>query len=279
MLQAFPDVAGEFIYPGEGREVENMGDGVLVKTCRRIVNYQVSWNQRRNTSCYHFFPVNTTVLGWGFLELSTRRISPKSHKIKCGERNDLIYVKDKGGKFWEYKLEQGFRRIKAQSLHTTRRDIALPQLAAFNSKLFHLKKQRPHRLTLLHLVAQQQNNLHTLYEYETEGGGSLTDGILKAITTTIRGIGSTGSQLIKSIANGLSTGVQGLGNATSNVIGTSAEGINRVLDAVGGISNLVLYWLDLIIIGYLVFQRWEQRRVPRELSGPPVPPRGRLTNH
>ena len=56
--------------------------------------------------------------------------------------------------------------------------IALPQLAKFNSKIFYLRNQMPHRTVLLKLVAQQEQNLHSLYDYQVKGDGSLTESIV-----------------------------------------------------------------------------------------------------
>ena len=267
MLKALPDVASDFIYPGEGKIVHKIGDAMIVKTCRKIINYDILWDQRAYNKCYHLFPVDTTVGGLMFLELETRRVFEKSHKIKCSEREEIFYVQDKSGEFWQYKRGE-FARVKLKSLHRTKNGIVLPLLEGFNSKLFKTGKQSPHRLTLLQTVAFQQNNFQQLYDYESVGHGSLTEGLAVAISGTIKGLTTAGSSLIKSISQGLATWIKGVREAGANVIRETSVGIAGIIKALGGVANIVLYLIDVLIIGYLIFQRWQQMQAP-----PPVPKR------
>ena len=117
----------------------------------------------------------------------------------------------------------------------------------------------PHRTTLLQLVAQQEENLHSLQDYKVKGEGSLTQGLMKTISETLEGISGAGANLIGAIS-------KGLGNATSSVIAASATGLGTVIKALGGIPTIVVFTIEALIIGYLAFDRWQ--RLER-----PAPPR------
>ena len=132
-----------------------------------------------------------------------------------------------------------------------------------DSKIFYLTNQMPHRTTLLKLVAQQEQNLHSLYDYQVKGDGSLTEGIVGAISETLGGISDAGVKLIGAIT-------KGVGSATSNVITASTTGISEILKSLGGIPVIVVFVIELLIVGYLGLDKWKrvQARGP-----PPLPAR------
>ena len=66
----------------------------------------------------------------------------------------------------------------------------------------------------------------------------------------------------------MATGVEGVGKAGANVIRETSMGIAGIIKSLGGVTNIVLYLIDILIIGYLVLQRWRQANAP-----PQVPPR------
>ena len=255
----------------KGKVFELLGDGIQVKTCREVKQYNISWSQKINDTCYHLYPMKSPELGEGFLELNTRAIFRHSHKIKCTERSKVIYLRDVNGVFWEKRLRMPFKRIHAKIRGKESLDIELPHLSAFNEKIIHYKQAIPHRITLLNLVAQQQENLHQLYDYQNEGG-TLTNGITGAIATTIDGVEEVGKTLINSISKGITNTVKIIGNSTEGLIEATGQGVSEILDSIGGVPTLVLALVDIGIITYLVLQRRRRQRPNRpviEVQRPP----------
>ena len=93
-----------------------------------------------------------------FLELSTRRLIEKSNKINCEDRQHVTYIKDRKGEFWMYKLgSKRFTRVYLKD-HYFQQRMTLPKLGTYSPKLLHYENIRPHRTTLLDLLASQQEN-------------------------------------------------------------------------------------------------------------------------
>ena len=90
-----------------------------------------------------------------------------SAKIKCEDRQKTIYIRDSKGEFWRYKLERkGFHKVRLKD-HYFHQKMALPKLRTYTPKLLHYEKVRPHRTTLLNILAEQQDNLDALTDYRT----------------------------------------------------------------------------------------------------------------
>ena len=284
LLKAFPDLASPLLFAGEGKMVSREGDGIVMKTCRKIHHYTIIWDRKINKTCYHLLPVNTTVLGWRFLELETRRLLTHSHRKDCKKVPKITYVEDQSGGFWEFRLGRGFKRLTRQLRWASTKGISLPKLATFNAKLFYNQHQQAHRLTLLNLLDERQKALEELHAYEEVGGGSVTEGIITAISNTIDTVGKAGSKIISSISQGLALNTKSMGNATSRVIESSTHGVGEVLGKLGGIPNIVLFALNGLIIVYLIYIRRGQPQgrpeiIVQRMNTPTVPPRGTSQKH
>ena len=173
-------------------------------------------------------------------------------------------------------------------------ELKLPKLAEFDEKLVHYEKSQPNRMHLLHLVAVQQKNLQDLEDFRTIGEGSIIEGISHGISRVMTTLTRSGIKLVKSIAQG----INGVTNETASVVGNVIHGLGHILTFTNGLSGLLLYIIDVLIIGYLVANRvWEhraqrlrlvrQQRIDQEIRkmnlreqfnetrSPPVPPHGR----
>ncbi len=239
-----PREAGENIFPGQGKVTEPRGDALLVKNCRKVSEYVINWDRVWNKSCYHLLPIVGPTMGSRFLDLETRRILRSSHKVRCSMRPSLTFVTDIYGKFWRYTLGVGFKRVKVDRPQSLGFKVWAPVIQKFNKRLFKEDKAVPPRATLLNLVAQQEENLHSLYDVRELGGGSFASGITRLVTSALKSVGEAGSELIDSIASGLEGGVGSVGNATATVI--TASGIDKVFESIGGTPNLVLFGLWVI---------------------------------
>ena len=137
-----------------------------------------------------------------FLELSTRRLLSKSAKIRCRDRHHVSYIRDRSYGFWKFKLGRNkFERILLQD-HYFQQKMALPKLRTFTSKLLHYERTRTHRTTLLEILATQHDNLETLMDFKTKGGGSILKGIATAMGDAVDTAANTASYISRMIAHG-----------------------------------------------------------------------------
>ena len=243
LLEHFPDAATNFLFGKTERLVEMVGDAIITKRCLKITQYNISWSKMKNDTCYYDFPVFSHQIGEAFMELRSRRILRSSHKVPCNERLTTIYVSDKRDTFWAISLNG----TKVQIPHVIRSDseegLVLPLLAEFNFGMIHLKTPKPGRESLMELLASQTENLNDLYNFREVGEGSLGGGLTTIIAETIESATDAGTSLISSIVKG-----------TNSLMETTATSISEIL---GGLPNLVLFALNIAIVGYLIFQRWE----------------------
>ena len=248
-----PDISDEFLYGGPGRIAQRVGDGILIKKCRKITQFNVTWDRRRNGSCSHLLPIQAAELGPAYLELETRRVFRSSPQINCTKRAGF-FVKDKRGIFWKYEVNQGFTRIQPKILKQTVGGRVVPVLGTFNEKLVRHMDHAPHRNNLLNFLAARQDAVQQLENFKTQGGGSITEGVMGAISATIKGAGDAGAEIIGAIAKGLETTSTGVGNATANIIGATGTALKSIVQALGGIPGIILFVGEAGIILYL----WKQ---------------------
>ena len=158
-LHSFPDTVGEMLYAEKGIMITPRGDAYMVRQCQKISSYKISWDQRIGQHCFLLYPVRLPRNQTKYLELSTRRLLETSPKIDCNLRHPETYIRDKNNEFWKYKLgKSGFQKIKLRD-HYFQQRMTLPKLQSYNAKLLHYEGTRPHRTTLLEILATQQENL------------------------------------------------------------------------------------------------------------------------
>ena len=262
MLTAFPDVANEFLFSDKtGIHIEQSGDALILHSCKEITVYKIKWSQKINQTCYHLIPLTSSQFnGTKFLELTTRKILPTSHKIKCKDRPTNIFVKDIHNIFWKFIRPDGFLQIKPKELHHYHLSINLPILGSYNKKLTYYKKASPHRITLLNLLAKQTENIESLSDFNEEDDGNIILGITRGIAKTVNYIESKGESLFKLVTNTVFTGVKVITNSTEGIIDSSANGIKKIFKSIG-LSNFILYIVNFLIIIYLILMRFAGNRL------------------
>jgi hypothetical protein len=77
--------------------------------------------------------------------------------------------------------------------------MTLPKLRTYSPKLLHYENTRPHRTTLLDLLASQQENLDTFTDYRTVGDGNILKGIATAMGDAIEAVTDTASNIAVAI--------------------------------------------------------------------------------
>ena len=160
------------------------------------------------------------------------------------------------GQFWRYTRQNNFSKISLSIQKYHHGELKLPKLAEFDEKLIHYEKSQPNRMHLLHLVAVQQKNLQDLEDLRTMGDGSIIEGISHGISNVLTTLTRSGIKLVKSI----SQGIKGVTNETASVVGNVIHGLGHILTFTNGLSGLLLYVIDFLIIGYLAVNRiWDHR--------------------
>ena len=294
LLQGLPDVMENYIHKERGKILAMVGEAFVVKECQEVRQYVIYWNQEYNGTCYNLPPVKLQNGTLKFLEIVSRRVTQEAHKIECQLRPQELYIKDVYEQFWRYTRQNNFSKMALTTQKYHHGELKLPKLAEFDEKLVHYEKSQPNRMHLLHLVAVQQKNLQDLEDFRTIGEGSIIEGISHGISRVLTTLTRSGIKLVKSIAQG----INGVTNETASVVGNVIHGLGHILTFTNGLSGLLLYIIDVLIIGYLVANRvWEhraqrlrlvrQQRIDQEIRkmnlreqfnetrSPPVPPHGR----
>ena len=258
ILTNLPDISNNFIFPEhQGILVEQVGDAIKLHSCRPIKEYEINWTQQINNTCFHLFPIRSkSFQGIKFLELTTRKVVPTSHKIPCIERTKIVYIRDVHNTFWQFSKSTGFTKISPKHFIQNEFTLTLPVLASYTTKLTHYKKAIPHRITLLHLIAKQKENIEILSDFEDKGNGDFLLGITRAISDTVEFAEHTGETFFSTVITGIKT----LTNSTQGIINTTANGIATIFSSIG-LPNLVLYILNFLIIAYLVLMRLQVNKL------------------
>jgi len=267
LLTSFPDTAAEYLFPDLGKLVEAVGDALLVHKCQSIFQYQIVWNQTVNGSCYAQYPVLVPDTPYPyFLDLPKRRLHKQGHKIPCPPRIKPTFISDNEGKLWSLSPANTFAKIPAPDKHALLAHLRLPKLAHFSPKLLHYDEKPPSRLPLPRLLSRSKENLEELSSFRETGGGSIISGIGMVLGQTISAVAKGGSTIIRSLGQGIHdtlTGVDdfdqhlvgSIGNATSKIIDSTSTGAAKVVSSLGGIGNIIL-WLLVIVLYIYVFIRY-----------------------
>ena len=266
-LHSFPDTVGEMLYAEKGMTISPKGDAYMVRQCKKVLSYRILWDQKMNNSCFQLYPVKLPGNRTKFLELSTRRVIEKSNRVNCEDRQHVTYIKDRNGQFWMYKLgSKRFTRVFLKD-HYFQQRMTLPKLRTYSPKLLHYENTRPHRTTLLNLLASQQENLDTLTDYRTVGNGNILKGIATAMGDAVEAVTDTASNIFRLITGGATD----IANDTIQAADGIGSALVDLVTFTGGSSDFILYLVDLAIITYLVFQYIQGKRRDREPQPPPIP--------
>ena len=132
----------------------------------------------------------------------------------------------------------------------------IPKLGSYNNKLLHFSGHKPQERTLLDILGNQQDALDELSDLKENGDNNLVKGIARAMSNIVHKIVDTGEDLFSIVADG-SVAMTNVSAHTIEDIGQSIEGI---FDMVGGGPSAVLFGIDLLIIGYLIYRHFMEPR-------------------
>ena len=260
------DMASEYLFPSYGKMVTSMGDGLLLHQCKEIIQYTILWRMEYNGTCYKEFPVVSHLLPRVyFLELATRRLTKKGQAIDCNNRPSVWYVKDKKNSLWRLK-DGNFTVVKKYKWRFLNDNLRVIKLGHFSKQILHYHDRQPSRTSLLSVLMENKENLEALASYRDHGDGDIIRGIGKLVGSTISAAAQGSSQIIKTIGHGIKETLSGvsdldrsfigsIGNATVGLVDSSTSGVAKILDAIGGVSGLVLYVLVLLLYIYTIYNK------------------------
>ena len=197
VMNTFPELASQLLFPGGGTYVTGRGDALLIQSCAVITDYQVFWNQSLDNLCYKLFPVQLNTSGslqMRFLELSTRRLLNNSHTIPCATRQPF-YIRDYANDFWKYDLKDGFTLTEIKGFVTRNTYVPLPKIATFNDRIVRHGTFSPHPTTLLSIVAAQERNLQQLEDIRSSGHGNILKGIAAGMSDAFDAVVHAGESI------------------------------------------------------------------------------------
>ena len=85
--------------------------------------------------------------------LTPSSLSRWSNKIKCKMRPAVIYIRDKEGSYWRLKKDRKLTKIKLQE---------------YILKLLHYEGATSHSMTLLDMLASQQESIQAITDNKGE---------------------------------------------------------------------------------------------------------------
>ncbi len=131
----------------------------------------------------------------------------------------------------------------------------MPKLKDFNLKFLEHGEYQPNRIHLLKLLVNHQVNIEEMADLKDLSNTNLIEGIGIGLTQVIGAVSSVGIALIKGVAKGLHV----VTNETTSIVADSFHGLESIFEFTGGgLSGLILYILNFLVIGYLVVQRYFQ---------------------
>jgi hypothetical protein len=149
-----------------------------------------------------------------------------------------------------------------------------------NSQILQSIPEPVDTFSLLDVLARSQETLEQLENIRTnDDGGSIALGIGKIIGSTLSGLSSGGSHIIKAVGSALQSGLSGLGDldqkvvtsfgkATGNIIDSSGRAFEHVSrgaggffhDVLGGLSGSLLWGALILLTLFCAYQYIQNRR-------------------
>ncbi len=256
-LVSYPDTSSPLWFNDKSLIMQTLGDGFLVRKCSKINHYRVIWDRKINKTCFQLFPVILGNNDTRFMELLTRQIVSNSNKIDCGEREKIIYIKDRFEKYWKYTLGKGFSKAKVKHPKYFSENIKLPKITSFNRRMLHFTKPRLHRMTLLAILAAQRQNLATLTDLKDVGDDNIVRGIAREMSRALKSVIHSGEDIFDIISGGVVHTV----NDTVLTLESSGDLMVGLFQDIGGPGVFTLYLINMGIIAYLIYHRWREVRV------------------
>ena len=145
------------------------------------------------------FPVTSSSFsGIRFLEPRRRSLTRTGGVIHCNKATNETYVADKEDTLW-HLLNSTFYKVQKYNVSLGDDMIGLTKIASYGAHLQHYESEIPSRISLLKLLARNQEVIEQLEEFRVHGHGSVLHGIGSLLGSAIHSLASGGSLIIKTI--------------------------------------------------------------------------------
>ena len=219
MIQRFPTSSSEWIAPAPGYIISPQGDAYLMSQCHNITQYEVFWNRTYNGTCYAKFPVFMHVTQQvKFLQLTDHRIQAHSPVLNCGDIPKSTYVTDVHGNLWLINQNATISPVNYTKIFLPSFSNHVLKLPGVNSHLLHYVDEPLDEFSLLDILARSQDTLDQLQAIQSASSDSIALDMERVIGSTLAGIDSGGSHIVKALGSALHDGLSGFGDLDSKVI-------------------------------------------------------------
>ena len=210
MIQRFPTSSSEWIAPAPGYIISPQGDAYLMSQCHNITQYEVFWNRTYKGTCYAKFPVFVHVTQQvKFLQLTDHRLQAHSPVINCRDIPKSTYVTDVHGNLWLINQNATISPVNYTKIFLPSFSNHILKLPGVNSHLLHYVDEPLDEFSLLDILARSQDTLDELQAIQSDSSDSIALDIGRVIGSTLAGIGSGGSHIVKALGSALHDGLSG----------------------------------------------------------------------
>ena len=234
MIQRLPTSSSEWIAPAPGYIISQQGDAYLMSQCHNITQYEVFWNRTYNGTCYAKFPVFMPVTHQvKFLQLTDHRLQAHSPVINCGDIPKSTYVTDVHGNLWLINQNATISPVNYTKIFLPSFSNHILKLPGANSHLLHNVDEPSDEFSLLDILARSQDILDELQAIQCYSSDSIALDIGRVIGSTLAGIGSGGSHIVKALGSALHDGLSSFGDLDSKVIHVIVQASGTILTSSG----------------------------------------------
>ncbi len=273
-MKTFHIVVLKWFTQGPGHIIRPKGDAYLLSQCYNETNYTVFWNHTYNNTCFSRFPVylhsQHTIK---YLSLTERRLYSYASTLPCENIPDITYVADRAGVLWSVDVNGTISVANYSKVFLPAFSNSILRLGHLNSKLLQFIPEPFETFSLLEVLVRSQETLEQLESIRAaDEDNNVALGIGKIIGSTLSGISSGGSHIIKALGSALHGGLSGLGDldskvitslgkATGNIIDSSGRAFEHVArgtggffhDVLGGLSGSLLWGAFLLLTLFCVY--------------------------
>ena len=199
------------------------------------------------------------------------RLSSKNANLKlsinCGDIPKSTYVTDFHGNLWQINQNATISPVNYTKIFLPSFSNHILKLPGVNSHLLHYVDEPLDEFSLLDILARSQDTLDELQAIQSDSSDSIALDIGRVIGSTLAGIGSGGSHIVKALGSALHDGLSGFGDLDSKVIHAIGQASGTILTSsgkaiestgkgagsfshqvIGGLSGSLL-WGALLLLG------------------------------
>jgi hypothetical protein len=280
-IENFPHSSSKWLIQSPGHVVRPNGDAYLLSQCSNVTNYTIYWSRAYNNTCYSDFPVLLhSDQQIKYLSLTERRLQRHGSPISCRNIPETTYIADQSGTLWLLSNNGSAAKVNYSTIFLPAFSNSILRIGDLNSKLLKFLPEPFDTFSLLDVLARSQDTLEQLENIRaTDDDNNIALGIGKIIGSTLSGISSGGSHIIRAVGDALHGGLSGLGDldekvvtslgaATGNIIDSSGKAFEHVSrgaggffhDVLGGLSGSLLWGALLLLTAFCGYQYVLNRR-------------------